>query len=477
MELVTTLTQSQVEQIKDKTEEILETVGVRVTHPQLLRLARAAGAQVDEAGERVRFPTPCLRELLASVPSSYTVRGSGGSEHVIGGGQQYATAIVTDPWIIDYATQKPRRPCLADLRRHTVIAQRLDSVISMSLMDFPVTDFPGSDSSLRAFEEHVLYHNKHIMIYAADKERYDDWLNVVRLLGGSADLTQGRLASVAVGMLSPLAVSALNVEFLLGACANNLPVIPTVCPIAGMTSPYSLASTLLQANIETIGIAALTQIVRRGHPYLYATGLSIGHMRYMHDMYYTLDKVLWKLAAVQLGKSYNIPVNAEAGGSMTYRYDQQNGAEGMLFMLAAANSDADLLTGFGSSHNAIGMSAEMMLIHSAWLAAARYLRRGIQIDALRLGVESLRRAGPGGSFMTDDLTVKLLRKGEFFVNDLFDYAGGAEALADSPALLSRAHDQAERMAANPQSPLPGQVQEQIHRYFAGRYRQFESRQG
>jgi trimethylamine:corrinoid methyltransferase-like protein len=186
-------------------------------------------------------------------------------------------------------------------------------------------------------------------------------------------------------------------------------------------------------------------------------------------MYYTLDKVLWKLAAVQLGKSYNMPVSAECGGSMTYRYDQQNGAEGVLFMLAAANSGADLIAGFGSTYNAIGMSAEMMLIHSAWLAAAHYLKRGIQVDDLRLGVENLRQVGPGGSFMTDDLTVQLLRRDEFFAHELFDYAGGVEALADSPSLLVRAHDKVEQMVANPRSPLPEQVQEEIHRYFARRY--------
>ena len=146
-------------------------------------------------------------------------------------------------------------------------------------------------------------------------------------------------------------------------------------------------------------------------------------MRQMHDMYYTLDKVLWKLAAVQLGKSYGMPVDAECGGSMTYRYDQQNGAEGMLFMLGAANSDAPTCSrAFGSTYNAIGMSAEMMLIHTAWLAAARFLQRGIQVDELRLGVESIRHAGPGGSFMTDDLTLQLLRGGEFFSHDLFDYS-------------------------------------------------------
>ena len=77
-----------------------------------------------------------------------------------------------------------------------------------------MTDVPEPKSSMRAFEEHVLHHDKHITIYATNEERYEDWLNVVRIVGGTDDLTQRRLASVAVGVLSPLAVSALNVEFL-----------------------------------------------------------------------------------------------------------------------------------------------------------------------------------------------------------------------------------------------------------------------
>ena len=174
MELIKPLSEAEIEQIRDKTEELLETVGLRVDHPGLLRMCRDAGAAVDEVGARVRFPRPLLRELLASVPSSYLRRSSGGSEYVVGGGEQYAHAIVTDPWIVDAETQTPRRPRLDDLRRHTIIAQKLDPIASISLMDFPVTDVSEPISSMRAFEEHVLYHNKHICIYATNQERYEN---------------------------------------------------------------------------------------------------------------------------------------------------------------------------------------------------------------------------------------------------------------------------------------------------------------
>jgi trimethylamine---corrinoid protein Co-methyltransferase len=463
------LTEDQVAILVEKTEGILERTGLGVAHPELLARCRAAGARVDEAECRVRFPRPVLRELLAAVPSTYTIAGAGGMRHVVGddAAPPACLAIVTDPWIIDYETGNPRRPQLDDLRRHTAIVQALPMMVATSLMDFPLADVPEPISSLRAMEEWALGHDRHFYNMATDMVRYRHYLALAEILFDGRD-PGGAAMTVAVGSLSPLACSNLNADFLLDACSRGFPVVPTVCPIAGMTSPYTMAGTLLQSNVEVIGLAALTQAARRGHPYLYASGLSVGHMRSTHDMYYTLDKVLWKTAAVQLGKTYRMPVAAECGGSMTHRYDQQNGAEGMLFMLGALSSGAHLLSGIGSTYNAVGMSAEMMLIHAAWLASSQYLHRGIRTDDVRLGVENIERAGPGGNFLMDDLTLRFVRSDEFFSHELLDYTGDSEP--NAPSLLARAHRRVEQIAATARSPHSEAVQERLRRYFADEYR-------
>lgn len=462
------LTEGQVALIIEKTEEILEQTGLGVRHPVLLQRCRMAGARVDDAEGRVRFPRAVLRELLAAAPATYTIAGPGGLQHVIGdnAAAPACLAIVTDPWVIDYATGEPRRPCLEDLRRHTAIVQALPMVVATSLMDFPLADVPEPISSLRAMEAWALGHDKHIYNMATDMVRYRHYLSLAEILFDGKD-PGGAVMTVAVGSLSPMACSELNAELLLDACDRGFPVVPTVCPIAGMTSPYTIAGTLLQSNVEVVGLAALTQAARRGHPYLYASGLSVGHMRSTHDMYYTLDKVLWKTASVQLAKAYGMPVTAECGGSMTHSYDQQNGAEGILFMLGALSSGAHLLAGIGSTYNAVGMSAEMMLIHTAWLAAAQFLQRGIRTDDIRLGVENIERAGPGGNFLLDDLTLRFLRSDEFFSHELLDYSGGSQP--NSKPLLVRAHDRADQIAAHARSPHSEAVQDRIRRYFAGEY--------
>jgi len=469
--MMKTISGNQIEQIQLATEEILDSTGVQVQHAGVLQIAARAGARVDETSGTVRIPPPMLRELLDRVPAQYTIAGIDGSCWAVGGGGQRCLAIVTDPWIVDYDTGQPRRPCLADVRRHTQIAQQLDQVVAISLMDYPVTDFPGPDSSLRAVEEHLLNHDKHLQVMAASVESMERWLEIGRLFTNGEDLRGSRLMTVGVAVRSPLTVTGMNVELLLAACEHDFPVVPTVCPMAGTTSPYSKAGTLLLGNIETVFLAALTQMIRPGHPYLYGFGPSCTDMRTGEDLYYTLDKVLWKIASVQLARAYRMPAVAECGGTMIPRYDLQSGAEGALFMLAAVQAGGDLLAGIGSCGNAVTMSAEMMLVHTAWLEAARFLGGAIDTDT-HLALENIKRVGPGGHYLEDDLTLELLRAGEFFSCDLFDYDSFH---GDHPSLLERAHRRGEALVAGFESPHSHDVQEELRRFFHDEYVKLKGR--
>ena len=60
-------------------------------------------------------------------------------------------------------------------------------------------------------------------------------------------------------------------------------------------------------------------------------------------MYYTMDKVLWKIAHVQLAKFYGLPAAAECGGSMVHRFDQQSGARRIRHSLPNRLQAKDLL--------------------------------------------------------------------------------------------------------------------------------------
>jgi trimethylamine--corrinoid protein Co-methyltransferase len=480
------LTPGQIEKIQRATEDVLENVGVTVMHDGLLQHARDAGARVDEASGTVRLPASLLRELLDQAPAEYQIADLFGDEFTVGGAPSTGScqdkrrtdpstllrtgarslAIVTDPWIIDYETQRPRQPCLEDLRRHTIIAQELETVVAVSCMDYPVTDIEGPTSSLRAFQEHLSHYSKHIYVLPTSVESFERWLEIGEVLTQERELAGSRLFTIGIPVLSPLRLTETNAELLIRSCAYDFPIVSTVCPMAGTTGPYNQLGTLLLGNVENAFLAAMAQIVQPGQPYLYAQGPSRTEMKSGDDMYYTLDKVLWKLGAAQLGQAYELPVSSECGGTMTYRYDQQNGAEGMLFMLSAYESGASLLAGIGSCYNAVGMSAEMMVIQTAWLEAAKFLHRGIDEAGLGRAVESIKRVGPGGHYLADELTLKTLRTDEFFEQEIFDHTG---AYGPYPSMLERAHERVEELVSDFENPLPGQVRDDLDRYFHDLY--------
>lgn len=460
-DIIKRLSPDEIENVRRATERLLDRVGFRVAHAGLRGQCRKAGARVDETSETVCLAPDMLRELLGQVPHSYVMTHASGRQTPLGGQARQGTAIVTDPWIVDYATQRPRRPVLDDVRRHTVITQRVAFIESSARMDYPVADVAGPASSLRALETYFLYQDKHLFTFVTSMAQFRQYLEIGSILLDGRDLAGSGLMSVPVAVLTPLVLTEMNADLLLAACRHGFAITPTSCPMAGTTSPYTLAGTLLMGNVENVFVAALSQIVNPGNPFLFTVGPSRADMQSGHDQYYTLDKVLWKLASVQMGLAYGFPVAAECGGTMTHRYDQQNGAEGMLFMAAAA-CGAHSLAGFGSCCNAIGMSAEMMLIQMSWLHAARFLQRGIRFDDGRLGAENIAAVGAGGSYLMDDLTLAHLRDDEFFQDDLFDLGGEQTA---SLSLLERAHERVEALTADPRSPHPERVQAGLREYF------------
>lgn len=464
---VCVLTEQEIERIKTETEELIEDTGFKVLDERLRQKAAKAGAIVDEQEQTIRIPAELLRELLSGVPGSYTVRGIDGTEYVVGGGKQYISAIVTDPWIIDYEKQTPRRPSLNDVKINTILTQRNPKVAQVSRMDFPVSEYEDASSSLRALEIHLLNHAKHYAAYAGSLEGFHQWMDIANLMVPDGKIKGSGLISVAVAVVSPLVLTDINAKLLWEATENGFAVIPTICPMAGTTSPYNKAATLLQGNVENIFIAAMTQILNPGNPFLYLFGPSVSDMRSAQSLYYTIDKTLWKVASVELAKSYSMPVSSECGGTLSQRYDMQSGAESMLFMMLAQNSGSDMLSGLGSCYNANGLSSEMIVIQSAWLEVAEYLRRGINFELLEEGIKSIKEQKHGGHFLMDELTLNSLCSGEFFSSDMFDISGGYES---AHSMLEKAHIKIEELTANYVSPVPENVQETLRRYFHDLYK-------
>ncbi len=281
------------------------------------------------------------------------------------------------------------------------------------------------------------------------------------------DVEKTPLLSVAMAVTSPLQVHGPNIEIMKMAMTRCYPVISTVCPMAGTTAPYSLAGTSLIANAEALLPVLIAQCYKPGHPVFYSVGPSVTDMKSGHDLYYRVEKMLFKLVGVQMGRYYGLPIAGEAGGTLTHRADLQNGAESMMYLLAAL-SGQNVVGGLGSLYNANGMSAEQIVMQCGLVDMAEYVHRGMDVSDHKLALESIAAVGPGGNFLTDSLTLELLRGDEFFQSPYVDLSGGSSHQA--PDMYEIAHHEVERLIGQYRPSVPEKVQDAIRGHFRQKYR-------
>jgi trimethylamine--corrinoid protein Co-methyltransferase len=462
------LSDAEVEKLHAKTLELFETVGVRIEHEETLRILKRAGARVDEASGRVRFPAPMVRELLGLAPPVAAETGLNGKHLAAGGRNRYYLSLILDPFIVDYQAGL-RRPTLEDVRRHTILGESLERVSSMMRMQFPVSDIPEPDCYYKSMEVFLCHTTKHTAAYPTSEANCREWMDVMAVVADAAglDVAKTPLLSVAMAVTSPLQVHGPNIEIMKLAMTRCYPIISTVCPMAGTTSPYSLAGTSLIANAEALLPVLIAQCYKPGHPVFYSVGPSVTDMKSGRDLYYRAEKMLFKLAGVQMGQFYGLPIAGEAGGTLTHRADLQNGAESMMYLLAAL-SGQNVVGGLGSLHNANGMSAEQIVMQCGLIDMAEYVSRGIDVSDHKLALESIATVGPGGNFLTDSLTLELLRGDEFFQSPYVDLSGGYADQA--PGMHEIAHREVERLIGQYRPRVPEKVQDAVRGHFRQKYR-------
>ena len=446
--------------VKAKIEQVLWEIGLRVEMAEVRDLCAAAGAEVR--GDRVHFSPEVLNRLLALAPKSYEIRSPYGKSWTIGDGNQHMAGIVIDPWINDPATGA-RRPCMDDLLTNMALMDYYKEIVMVSRMYFPVTDYEGDISSYKALEQFFLNIDKHISAYCTSLESLQEYFEVGQVLLGDQPLKDSKLMTVAVATLSPLAVTDINCRLMLEAAKYNLPIVPTTCPMAGTTAPYSMIGIFIQGMAEALGLCAILQAVNPGNPYLMSFGPSVASLLDGHDMYYTMDKPVWKLAAAEITACYEIPFIAECGGNTPANFDMQSGAESMMQMLSGVGCGADVIAGVGSCYNANGLSAENIVIGMGLKHASDFMTRGMRLDQLDESYESLERQKDSGYFLMDDLTMDNMRSDEFFSDKTMNMAG---EFKEAPSMLERAQKTIAKVKAAYESPVPAEAQERIKAYFA-----------
>jgi trimethylamine--corrinoid protein Co-methyltransferase len=267
-------------------------------------------------------------------------------------------------------------------------------------------------------------------------------------IAGDLQALQARpiVSNITSWMVSPLHLDTEVTQILIEWCRHGLPVALSSAPMAGSTSPLTLAGTLVQLNAEQLSGIVLTQLVRPGTPVLAGYIPGVADMRSGGYLGGAVEFGMMQAAASQLAQHYGVPIYGSGGMSDSKLPDAQAGYEKMATLLLAAMGGCNYI------HHAIGMvtnmsaaSLEQAVMDDEVAGMVLRVLRGAEITEETLAVEAIARVGPGGHYLMDDHTLQFMRS-ELFHPSLADRQNrSAWEVAGKLDARSRAAARAEKL--------------------------------
>jgi len=399
------------EKVHQAALRILSETGVRVESAEVLRILTDAGARVDAGSQRVWLDEHMVTESLRTAPREVRICSRAGKDHVVPGeGVQLVSTDGQPPAVLDLDLGARRPSTLKDLIGLIVLADALPEV------DFvwpPVvaTDMPSDRSSYYEFLAALAYSSKHIQHGAASSDEARFQIDVCSAILGSGDELRRRpIFSDVCTPISPLRYDKGAVEALVELARAGVPVVHLSMAIAGSVTPVTVAGSLAVIAAENLCGITMSQAASPGAPCIYSSFSGVTDLRSGVFLCGTPEGILMDTAAIEMAHHYGLPCCAGGPSNASRSLLTEAGYQTGVTALASLLTGADLMVGLGGLDRASMVSPEKLVMDCELWRWLKRLRQGIAIDDDRLGLDAVKRQGPGGMFLSDPHTLKHMRR-------------------------------------------------------------------
>jgi len=463
------LTEAEVGRIHEASLEVLERTGVQVDHPEALALFEEAGA--DVRASRVRLPRSLVEDAIDAAPSKVVLAGRD-AEHdlILEDARVHIGTGGAALQILDLETGKIRKALLRDVADMARIVDALENIHFYLIPIYP-TDLHEDQVEISKYYASLANTTKHVQAGVYTLQGIRDVVTMCEQIAGSPEALRARplVSFITSWMVSPLMFATDVTTLLMEVCRQGMPVILSAAPMAGSTSPVTLAGTLVQLNAEQLSGLTLTQLASPGTPVVLGPIPATADMRSGKYLGGSVELGISNAAITQLAHLYKIPIYNSAGMTDAKLPDIQAGMEKAQSAIQVA------LAGTNFIHHAAGMLEDMstiayeqFVIDNEMLGMAMRAVRGIDVDDDTLALDAIDRVGPGGHYLADEHTLRYMRTEHYYPSDVFDRQGRDEWEADGATdAWLRAKNRARKILAEHEAePLDPKVDGWIREQFA-----------
>lgn len=451
-----------VEQIHDGALRVLEGTGVVVRDPAVLRLLEGAGCAVDPSERRARLPARVVMDAVELAPRAVTLYNRLGEPAMaLGSGCLHARTSSGATGVLDLESGRRRQPTCQDAAQAARLADALSHVHGVSVMAVQPADVPVTAVELHALRISLENTVKPLGYVCLNPHLIEPALAMAAAVVGGEDALQERPILTALAeSTSPLQLVSSQLTVLQAFARRALPLTLHAHPIAGLTSPTTLAGTLVVTHAEVLALVTVAQLVRPGTPVIYGMSSSVPDMRSAMNLSGAAEIGLLGAAVVRLARYCGLPCVVSTGTD-AHVPGAQSVLERLMTLLPPVLAGVDLvnLTTLGTK---MTFSLEQLVIDEAILGLVGRALQGISVTDETLALDLIQETGPGGAYVASDHTLRHFRD-ELYIPQLV-IRGTREAweAAGGPDMGTRARETARGLLGEHRPvPLPAGVGTQL----------------
>ena len=385
--------------IERQADRILKEIGVEFhDDPEALAMWKEAGADVD--GVRVRFPEGLCRELMKTVPATFTQHARNPERSVEIGGDATVFAPVYGPPFIRDLEGARRYATIEDFRDLVRLAYTAPAMHHSGGTVCEPVDVAVNKRHLDMLAAHITLSDKPFMGSVTAPERAADSVAMAKLVFGDAFVDENCVLTSLININSPLVFDATMMGALKVYARAGQACIVSPFIVGGAMSPVTVAGTLTQVLAEAQVGLAFSQLCRPGAPVIFGTFATSISMQSGAPAFGTPEPAQVLYGAAQVARRWGVPFRS--GGSFTGSKvcDAQAGYDSANSLLPAVLGGVNfVLHAAGWLEGGLVSSFEKFVMDADQCAAMQKLAAGVDVSDDGLAYGALEEVGPGGHYL------------------------------------------------------------------------------
>ena len=394
----------------------LEKIGVLIRSKPVLEMLSDAGCGIDWKGQVARIPEELVIESVRKAPSEFKLcsRVSGNDVALPSKDQPHLTTDGLTLYMIDLETGRKRDASRKDLGDFARLADALDQIDFfwpiVTVSEVPQQCHPVFEmwTSLLNCEMHVQGDS----ISAEDARKQIELASLVA--GGEEALRKRPLFSAAIDPVAPLSFEKGAVEAQVILSKAGIPILAHSMTLTGMSSPTTVAGTVVNINSENLASLVISQIASPGSPHIYGSSSVPIDMATGSMNYFAPEGAAISTAAGQMARRYGRPCMVGDWGAGVNGLGMDASFCELSAHFMTMFSGTDLAPGIGGIDCAKGCSFEQMVIDATLWDQFRAFFRRFTVDEKTIALDVVRAVGHGNSFLTHPHTAMNFKRELFF---------------------------------------------------------------